>query len=141
MKRTISLLATAAVVATPLLADAAPKKKVERKVTTSYTLACQAGVDGANGGITGCPNELEDAASKTESYVKFSAVDTTGRPIGIVAYNPDDYGNTATNYCGGITKAIKIKPGTAFGVKTIVDPTCGAAPTTGTITIIFSNLP
>jgi hypothetical protein len=139
----IAVAALAALVATPALGHAATKKakRVERKVTIAYTGFCQVGIDGANGGAGGCPNELEDTARAGEAYVKFSAKDSTGTTIGLVSYDPADYANTAASHCGGITKATKIKPKKSIGIKTVLDPTCGAVPTTGTLTIVFSNLP
>jgi hypothetical protein len=143
LKRILAIAALAAIVATPALGNAAVKKpkRVERKVTVAYTGFCQAGIDGANGGISGCPNELEDMAKTGEAYVKFFATDTTGQKIGLVSYDPADYATTAASHCGGITKAQKIKAKKGIGLKTVADPTCASVPTTGTLTIVFSNLP
>ena len=143
MKRIIAVAVLAAIVATPALGNAAPKKvkRVERKVTVSYTGFCQAGIDGANGGAGGCPNELEDVAKTGEAYVKFFATDATGQKIGLVSYDPADFGGTAASHCGGIAKATKIKAKKGIGIKTVADPTCASIPTTGTLTMVFSNLP
>ena len=140
MKRILPLLAVAAVAVVPSAGHTAVKR-VERTVTADYVLACQAGIDGANGGISGCPNELADVAKKGEAYVRFSATDATGQPVGLVSYDPSAYDTTAANHCGGIDKPVKIKAGNEIGIKTIIDPTCGAVPTQGTLTITFSNLP
>lgn len=140
MKRYIALAAIGGLVMVPSVSDAAPKR-TERTVTVSYTGACQAGIDGANAGINGCPNTLADVAKKGEAFVKFSATDATGQKVGLVSYDPADYGSTATNYCGGSPKPTKIKAGKEIGIRTIIDPTCGAIPTQGTLTLTFSNLP
>jgi len=140
VKRIASLVALTGLIVVPAVSDAAPKR-VERTVTAPYTGACQVGVDGANGGINGCPNQMADVAKKGEAYVKYSATDATGRPVGLVAYDPADYANSAANFCGGLAKPVKIKAGKEVGIKTILDPTCGAIPTQGTLTITFSNLP
>ncbi|HVE64838.1 MAG TPA: hypothetical protein VNB94_13695 [Mycobacteriales bacterium] len=143
MKRIASLVALTGLIVVPAVSDAAPKppKRVERTVTVAYTGACQVGIDGANGGINGCPNALNDAAKVGESFVKFSAKDATGLSIGLVSYDPTDFAGTAASVCGGIAKAMKIKAKKEFGIKTVIDPTCGAVPTQGTLTMTFSNLP
>jgi hypothetical protein len=143
VKRLIAVTALAALVATPALSHAAPKKpkRVERTVTFAYTGACQAGVGDTNAGVAGCPNELNEIARTGEAYVKFSAKDSTGQVIGLIAYNTDDFASDNSAHCGGITKARKIKPKTPLSVATMADPSCGGLPTTGTITMVFSNLP
>ena len=143
MKRIAAAVALGALVATPAVGHTATKKpkRVERKVTIEYTGACQAGVGATNAGLAGCPNELNDVVRAGEAYVKFSVTDATGQSVGLVAYNTDDFASDNAAYCGGISKARKIKPKTPFSVATMADPTCGGLPTTGTITMVFSNLP
>jgi hypothetical protein len=141
VQRTVALAALALVVATPALGDAATKpKRVERKVTVDYTGFCQAGIEGNSGGVQGCPNELSDVARKGEAYVKAMVTDETGLSVGLVTYDPDAFAGSTTYSCGAV-KAKKIKSGRLIGVKTVANPTCGGVPVTGTLTLVFSNLP
>jgi hypothetical protein len=143
VKRIIAAAALAALVATPAVGHAAKPRRVERKVSIDYTGFCQAGTTGTSTGISGCPiaNEIEDAARRGESYVKVSAVDDSGLVVGIVTYNPDAFAGSTTYLCGKSAKPMKIKSGRKLGVKTIADPMCDGVPTTGTLTMVFSNLP
>jgi hypothetical protein len=111
-------------------------------VTFNYTGTCIVGIDGANGGNTACPtSSVHQVVKKGEAYVKFSAKDTTGRKIGLTQFTPGAYADTSKAYCGGITKAQKVKAGAKWSLATLGNPTCESLPTTGTITIVFSNQP
>ena len=144
MKRAATLFALAAVVVVPAVSDAAPKR-VERTVTFAYQGFCDAGTEAATfGGPASCPTsaKLVELVKKGESFVKFSAVDeTTGEPVMLRYYNNADFGGTVESYCGESGKALKVKAGQEMAWKTSLDPTCGLVPTTGTLTVTFSNLP
>jgi hypothetical protein len=145
LKRIIAAAALAALVATPAVGHTAPKKvkRVERKVTFDYTGFCVAGIDGGNAGLTGCPTaSMHETVKKGEAYVKYFATDATGQKIGITAYDPAAYSTTAATVCGGLAKAKKIKAGVNISLVTMANPTCGGpVATTGTMTMVFSNLP
>ena len=145
MKRAATLFALAAIVVVPAVSDAAPKR-VERTVTFAYQGFCDAGTEAATfGGPSTCPTaaKLVELVKKGESYVKFSAVDeTTGEPVMLRYYNSSDFAGTVTSHCGESgTKPLKVKSGQEMAWKISLDPTCGAVPTTGTLTVVFSNLP
>ncbi len=144
MKRIASLVALTGLVVVPAVSDAAPApKRVERTVTLSYQGPCDAGIAGLHGGPATCPTaaQLAELVKKGEAYISFKAVDATGQKIGLRFYNTADFPGTVTSYCGGSAKALKVKAGQEMAVKTSVDPTCGGVPTTGTLTMVLSNLP
>ena len=143
MKRTIALAALAAMIATPTVGHAAKPKRIERKVVLKYQGFCDAGINGLHGGPTTCPTAAEQMVTikKGEAYLKFAAVDSRGRTIGLRYYNDADFGGTVQTFCGKTSKAQKVKYKATMAVKTAIDPNCGGVPTNGTLTITISNLP
>ena len=137
MKRSALLIALAALSVVPATGHAA-EKRTERKIDFAYTGFCDAGIDGLHGGPTSCPTAAQwsDVIAKGESYIKFSAGDSK---IGLRYFDTADFSGTVQSFCGGTDKALKVKSGQEMAIKVSVDPTCGAIPTTGTITIVISN--
>lgn len=144
MKRIATLGAIALLVAVPMTSEAAPKRK-ERTETLSYTLPT--GVTAAGAASTASCGDpvrkcLVISLGKDEKYIKFVAKDSAGQSVGIQYYP----GTTSADYSAGVQytcgegKATFKKP-TEVSFRIAIDSSCPGVPTSGTLTVVISNLP
>ena len=142
MKRSLALLAAAAVVATPLAAQAAPAKapkKSTRVITFDYTV-----VRGVAGTVVlnGCEQVpggcMEFFTEKGEKSIAFSVEDATGQPVAIDVFPDGDYVSN-TGLCGKGTYKVSPKRSVGISVRPVASPDCQGVPTTGTITATITN--
>ncbi len=140
MKRTLALLATAALAASPVVADAAKKPvPTKRTVTWSYQ-----GVFGAyatpagGGGVCGAnPNacfELPTTAKETK--VTFTVTDATGQKTPLqYAFDGDYQSNELTCSSGDIP----VKKGTLLSFYMVATDACPGLPTQGKVTFTITG--
>lgn len=145
MKRTLALLAAAAVVATPLVSEAAPKtpKKSTRTVSFDYSGFSAGAISlGASFSLNNCnvPDQCMDFDTvKGEKNVKIAATDATGRPVGMQVWLDGDYQGSVAYYCGAAS--IKVGPKAAHVVSVRMTPidNCQGLPTEGTVKATITN--
>jgi hypothetical protein len=153
-KRISALLVLVLVAAAPAgVAHAATKKPVKktRTVAFAYRGSCAVTITPPGGPVgQGLPEDncstvgggTTITATKTERYVAVSAVDATGQPVGIQVFEQGQYAEV-TDACGAASK-ITVHPQTAYNfyLEPLVSTTCtGVLPTSGNLTVTFSNLP
>ena len=141
MKRAVTLFALAAVAVVPNAGHTA-EKRVERTEVLNYTLPTGVTTPAALTGSCGDPVRacLNVTLGKNEKYIKFTAADATGQPVGVQYFA----GETNADYAGvqSVCNEGKatFKKGGLVSFRIAVDPTCGV-PTQGTLTVVISNLP
>lgn len=147
MKRTLTLLASAALAVTPALggldAGAAPKpKKTTRTVTFDYTLFSAATVSVAastslnNCGLPGQCFEIDTV--KGEKTLALSASDASGQAVGFQVFVDDVYDSVVT-FCGSGTVKVSPKSGHLVSVRAAVSDLCAGVPTEGTFSATITN--
>ncbi len=137
MKRSLALLAAAALVATPVVAEAAAKKPApkptKRVVTWSYTGVFGAYASAAGGGGVCGANPMACFAlptQKHETLVSFVATDTTGQKIPLqYALDGDYQGNQLTCSSG----STPVKKGSTVNFYMVAGPDCPGIPTSGKV--------
>ena len=143
MKRIAVLAAAALMVATPVLAQAAPAKASKRTLTYDYQGFQAFSVDAAGSGSAENPCAAIDACwdfstVKGEKTVTFSVADGSGTPAGIQVFVDDTYDAVAT-FCGTGTLTVSPKRAALVSVRPAIADTCQAVPTSGTITAVVTN--
>ncbi|HVE73466.1 MAG TPA: hypothetical protein VNA30_00010 [Mycobacteriales bacterium] len=146
MKRKLAILTAAALVATPLAANAAPPKKpaapkkTTRTVTFDYTGATLVSAGVTSGGLDACglPMCFELDTVKGEKSVAVSAKDTTGTPTGIQVWIDDDY-DTVTTHCGSAAITVSPKSAHVVSIRPAIAPACAAVATKGVLTAVVKN--
>jgi hypothetical protein len=140
VKRAIVLLTAAAVVAVPVVADAAVRKPrpTKRVVTWSYTAIHGVTTPAASTAFESPCTINADACFdlqtlKHETKVK---VDAAGK-VAIQYFLDGDYDGVQT-LCG--TGTIPVKKGTLVTLVTVLDPTCAGVPTTGQVALTVTGL-
>ncbi len=136
----------------PGLAEAGPKRKkrVERMEEVSYSCPCgtRVGADTKGvmlfgfGGVTWETKAIE-------RYITIEISDSLGGPVSAIIAQDTNPGNSVyegrQDVCGETEEPVKITPGTPidiyFYVGTCADAQTLSHPTTGTVTVTFSNLP
>lgn len=144
MKRLATFAALALLVTVPVASEAAPKRK-ERTETLSYTAPNGATIAGA-AATAGCgPADIRTCLNvtltKDEKYIKFSAKDSSGQTVGIQYFageTNDDYQSAAFT-CGEGKGTYK--KGGMVSFRIAIDTSCPSLPTSGTLTVVISNLP
>jgi hypothetical protein len=141
VKRSLALLAAVAVVATPLVSEAAPKKPKKSIRTITYDYQVVRGVAGTVV-LNGCEQVpggcMEFSTVKGEKTIAFTVTDSSGQPVAIDVYSDGDY-TANTGLCG--TGTYKVSPRSAVGisVRAVASPACDGIPTTGTIKAVITN--
>jgi hypothetical protein len=141
-----AVLAAAAPAGASTPKKAPPKKPVKhtRTVTMSYTGACGAHVvDVADGtAAPACPPGTNPALSSNpgEKYMSITVTDGSGRPVHAELWSG---ASELPDFCGSVHNyALKDgDPSDMTWDAASVDPGCPSTATSGTITIIYSNLP
>lgn len=138
---------------TALGADAAVKKKPKKPVkhTRTVTLAYKGGctVDTPAGSLSdtsGCSGfgggGWEVPTQPGEKFVTVTVTDATGRNVGGAFWEGSGTNSSATDFCGSM-KNFTTGPGSVVLALDAAGatPACPGLATTGTVKLVFSNLP
>ena len=142
MKRIAVLAAAALMVATPVLAQAAPAKASKRTITKTYEGFVGASVAGVSTSFTACPaNDAcwDFSTVKGEKTVALSVKDASGSPVAFQAYTDEDYEGTVQVFCGSGSVTVSPKRATPISVRMSLSESCQGVPSEGTITAVLTN--
>jgi hypothetical protein len=140
VKRTLALLIAAAVVTSPVVAEAATKAKpTKRVVTWAYTAVHGVTTPVVSAGLetpctvnaAGC---FELVTFRHETKVTFK--ESTGASVAIQYFTDGDY-QTVQTVCGA--GEVPVKKGTSVSFRTAVDPSCAGVPTQGKILLTITG--
>jgi hypothetical protein len=151
MKKTVTLILSAALVVGALGAPHADAKKKVKKVVRKADAAYDTPAIGHPDVVVGCSGSNGCAAfgiGANEHFASFTIEDSLGQPVYATAGQDLDGDNLADNsfsFCGSTEEPVAIEPGYAInifiGEGPGTSPACVGASSSGVVHGTFSNLP